>query len=204
MSNLESPFCQIAGNASTSALQKVCDKNFTQTCMDRRSELPQSMVDSYCTNNLETPFCQIPSNISTGALQQVCDKNFTSTCGARKSELPQSMIDTYCAANPNDKICPTTFTSVLGNISTLFSSEPTPNQITNATTIAAPSITSTPNIIPLSAGTVPPSINMTYIYIFIVVIILAIIGVSVGGGSVFGGAIGDDPLDSGIASISRN
>lgn len=56
INNLESPYCKDLVPSSI-ILNKACAKNMTQTCIDRQTELNDTVVSDYCEKNKDDPFC---------------------------------------------------------------------------------------------------------------------------------------------------
>ncbi len=102
VNNLESPYCK-SFNVPKDILNKACAKSMTETCINRKSELDESMMVNYCSTHANDSICScyapVPSFIepSIAGLQQ-CWNNKCATYGYK----PPSMRSSSC---PSITIC---------------------------------------------------------------------------------------------------
>jgi len=97
--NLETDLCR---NAPVATLNKACAKNMSQTCINRKDELDETVIQAYCATHKDDPFCAcyrdspeyIPNKIR--GLVKCWDK----TC-AERGYIPKNLR----VSCPNITIC---------------------------------------------------------------------------------------------------
>lgn len=99
VNNLETDLCR---NTPVQTLNKACAKNMTQTCINRKDELDETIIQAYCATHKDDPFCAcyrdspeyIPNEIR--GLVKCWDK----TC-AERGYIPKNLR----VSCPNITIC---------------------------------------------------------------------------------------------------